>query len=102
MVVVVVCLFFRFRLHDAGSFPRGAEIRLYKNYRRFFASTLHCGEHLFIARSGFSFGDFQLALFQNKKKSGRGRDKFSTVYLLLKEKCQNYDLVSPRCSLNQL
>ena len=102
MVIFVVCLFFRFRLHDAGLFPRGAEIRLYKNHRRFFTSALLCGEHLFIASYGFSFSDFQLALFQNKKKSGRGRDKFSTAYLLLTEKCQNYDLVSPRCSLNQL
>ena len=80
-VVVVVFLFrFRFRLHDAGLFPGVRNFGRTKITGGFFTSSLLCGERLFIASSGFSFGDFHLALIQNKKNSGRDRDKFSTVF----------------------
>ena len=37
-----------------------------------------------------------------QKKSGRGRDKFSTVYFLQIENCQNHDSISHRCRFNQI
>jgi hypothetical protein len=58
---------------------RGAEMRRYKTPRRFFHQffalwVLVVIDQALIESSGFSFGDFGLALFQNKKNSVRGRD----------------------------
>jgi hypothetical protein len=54
-------------------------MRRYKTPRRFFHQffalwVLVVIDQALIESSGFSFGDFGLALFQNKKNSVRGRD----------------------------
>ena len=89
--VVVFYFGFGFGYRTQGYSPGVRKFGRTKNHRRFFhqyfalrGTSLHCN-------SGFSFGDFLLAFIQNKKNSGRDRDKFSTVFVRKEKRTPNCD-----------
>ena len=68
VVVVVLSFYFGFGYTTQGYSP-GVRKFGYTKITGGFLPVLALRKHLFIASSDFSFGDFQLALIQNKKKA---------------------------------
>ena len=92
--------YFGFRLSDAGLFPRGAEIRLYKITGVFFQIFALLGTFLHCKDLVFSSVILIWVSYENKKlkNSSRGRDKFSTVSQITK--CFNYSRTTNRLQMS--